>query len=318
MRRLIIDTDTANDDCVALMLGLLHPEAQLEAITICAGNVDFDQQVENALYTIEVCGRSGQVPVYPGCRQPFIGPHVLADYVHGKDGMGEHWFPRARQRPEREHAVDEMVRRVNEAPGEITICAIGPLTNLAMAWMRDPSISRKVKDVFIMGGTNVALGNITPAAEYNFYVDPEAAHIVFTSGMPITMVGWEIALRYATLDEAEQAEVRAIGTRLAQFLLEVNDGVRRFNAWRLGLPVTTHPDSITLAMALDERVIARAAPRHVGIELCGKRTRGMSVVDELGASGVDEHGNPAPPPNARVVLAADKERFKQVLFSILR
>src|SRR5262249_38129632 len=162
------------DDVFSLLLALRHPSARLEAITVVCGNVRFEQELENALYTVELAGRSGEVPVYPGCSRPLVGEWVGAEYVHGRDGRGDSGFPRARQRPEPRHAVDELVRRVNESPGELTILAQGPLTNLALAVRRDPELPRKVAQLYVMGG---GIGNITPAAEYNFFVDPEAAKI---------------------------------------------------------------------------------------------------------------------------------------------
>src|SRR5262245_48105727 len=127
MTRLIIDTDTAGDDVFSLLIALRDRRAGLEALTICCGNVAFDQEVENALYTVEMAGRAGEVPVYAGCDRPLIAEWVGAEYVHGQDGMGDSLFPRSGQRPEVEHAVDELVRRVNESPGELTILAQAPL-----------------------------------------------------------------------------------------------------------------------------------------------------------------------------------------------
>jgi purine nucleosidase len=184
MTRLIVDTDTAGDDVFSLLLALRDPRAQLEAITICCGNVRFDQEIENALYTVEQAGRGGEVPVYAGCPKPLLAEWVGAEYVHGHDGMGDSGFPRATQRPEPEHAVDELVRRVDESPGELTILAQAPLTNIAAAVTRDPSIAGKVAHLYVMGG---GVGNITPAAEYNFYVDPEAAKIVLAARFPLTL-----------------------------------------------------------------------------------------------------------------------------------
>ena len=158
--RLIVDTDTAGDDVTSLLIALLHPNAQLEAITICNGNVEFAQQVENALYTVEQAGKG--IPVYPGCPKPLVADWVDAAYVHGEDGMGDSFFPKATQRPEPEHAIDELVRRINEAPGALNVLAQAPLTNIAAAVTRDPSIAQKVKRLWIMGG---GVGNITPAAQ---------------------------------------------------------------------------------------------------------------------------------------------------------
>lgn len=312
--RLIIDTDTAGDDVVSLLIGLLHPAIRLEAITIVAGNVDFEQQVENALYTVERAGRGGEVPVYPGCSRPLIGPWVSADYVHGKDGMGESYFPRARQRPEPQHAVDALIERIHAAPGELTILAQGPLTNIAMAVMKDPSIATRVKALYVMGGAFFAPGNITPAAEYNFYVDPEAARIVLRAGFPLRLVGWEIAVRHAVLTDEHLAEIEAMGTDLARFFLDVNRVVRRFNR-QVGIRGTTHPDSIVAAMIADPAIAVRWRECHVDVETRGELTRGAAVADPVGAPGREGRAGPA---NALVCEEADGERFRQLLFDLLR
>lgn len=313
--RLIIDTDTAGDDVVSLLIGLLHPRLRLEAITLCAGNVEFGQQVENALYTVERAGRGGEVPVYVGCGRPLVGPWISADYVHGKDGMGNSHFPRARQRQERQHAVEALVERINAAPGELTILAQAPLTNIAMAVMRDPSIAGKVKALYVMGGSYLAPGNITAAAEYNFYIDPEAARIVFEAGFPLYMVGWEVAVRHGVFDDRDLKEIGGLGTDLAQFFLDVNRGVRAFNE-TVGLAGTTHPDSIVCAMIVDPGIATGWRRCWVTVETRGEFTRGMSVVDPRqmpGREGWDEHR-----PNAWVCEGADKVRFKSLLAEILR
>ena len=233
--RLIIDTDTAGDDCVSLLIALRSPNIGLEAITINCGNIAFPQQVENALYTVQVAGRSGQVPVYPGCDRPLLHPHTTVEDIHGPDGMGGSFFPLATQRPEREHAVDALIRLVSASPGEITILAQAPLTNLALAARRDPSFAAKVKHLWLMGGTNNALGNVTPAAEYNIWVDPEAAKIVFEAGFPITMVGWEICVRHSVVGGEAMAAIEALDTPLSRFYLAVTRTARAFSIAQQGL-----------------------------------------------------------------------------------
>ncbi|GAC1394908.1 MAG: nucleoside hydrolase [Chloroflexota bacterium] len=307
--RLIIDTDTAGDDCVSLLIALRSPGVTVEAITINCGNVAFDQQVENALYTVQVAGMGGRVPVYPGCDRPLLHPHETAEYIHGRDGMGDSFFPKAAQRPEREHAVDALVRLINANPGELTVIAQAPLTNLAMAARRDPTITRKVKHVWVMGGTNNALGNVTPAAEFNVYVDPEAAKIVFGAGFPLTMVGWEICTRHGVLDAEATAAVEALGTPLSRFFLDINRTVRPYTMNHQGLPGTTHPDAIVAAMAIDPSLMTRSGSYYVDVETRGELTRGATAVDILGEWGR--------PPNTRVCLEADGARFRQVLLRVL-
>ncbi|MHB9144458.1 MAG: nucleoside hydrolase [Symbiobacteriia bacterium] len=313
--RMIIDTDTAGDDVTSLLIGLLHPEARLEAITICVGNVRFEQEVENALYTVERTGRSGEVPVYAGVSRPLTRPWIGAEYVHGGDGMGDSLFPRAGERPAEGHGVDELIRRINTAPGELTIIAQAPLTNIATAVIRDPSIAHKVKRLYVMGGTYLAPGNITPAAEYNFYVDPEAAKIVFAAGFPLYLVDWGLCVRDAVFDDNDLAEIKNLGTDLAEFFLAVNRGAYDFNK-RVGIAGTTHPDSIMCAMALDPAIALNWHACHVDIETQGELTRAASVIAPIGRPGVeDQTGRTA---NAMVCEAANKQRFKALLLDVLR
>jgi purine nucleosidase len=310
MKRVILDTDTAGDDAIAILIALLHPALKLEAISICGGNVAFDQEVENALYTIQVAGKGGQVPVYKGCEWPIMGKHRTVEAVHGRDGMGDSFFEKAVQRPEAEHAVDMIIRMINENPGEIHLLAIAPLTNIAMAMLRDPGIKDKIPHIYIMGGTNNARGNITPAAEYNFWVDPEAARIVLRSGVPITMVGWEMCTQYSIMDDRDHEEIKAMNTKGARFFLDVNRVVMKYNKEVHMLNGTTHPDSLLVAIAADETIMTRSNHYFVDVELQGKYTRGYSVVDVERILGK--------PDNVRVCEAVDRPKFKALLFDILK
>jgi purine nucleosidase len=304
--RLLVDTDTAGDDVFSLLLALLDPRAQLEAITICCGNVAFEQEIENALYTVEQAGRGGEVPVYAGCTRPLLAEWVGAEYVHGRDGMGESYFPKAHQRPEPEHAVDELVRRINEDPGELTILAQAPLTNLAAAVTRDPSIADKVAHLYVMGG---GVGNITPAAEYNFYVDPEAAKVVLNAGFAVTLFTWTLTRSHGVFDDGKLARIAALDTPLARFFGQVNRKAREFDDKVNHLGGSTHPDSITCAAILDPSLILSAEDAVVDVETAGELTRGWSLIDTLGRTGRE--------PNARLVTDFDSERFFELMLSIL-
>jgi purine nucleosidase len=306
MTRLIVDTDTAGDDVFSLLLALLDPRAQLEAITICCGNVRFDQEVENALYTVEQADRGGEVPVYAGCRKPLLAEWVGAEYVHGLDGMGDSGFLRAKQRAEPEHAVDELVRRVNESPGELTILAQAPLTNLAAAVTCDPSIAGKVAHLYVMGG---GVGNITPAAEYNFYVDPEAAKIVLAARFPLTLFTWTLTRSHGVFRDDKLARIEALDTPLSRFFGQVNRKAREFDAKVVGLGGSTHPDSMTCAAILDPSLILAAEDAVVDVETGGDLTRGWNLIDTLGRTGRE--------PNARVVTDFDTERFFELMLSVL-
>lgn len=306
---LVIDTDTAGDDVFSLLVALRHPEAQLKAITVVCGNVAFDQQVENALYTVEMASRGGEVPVHPGCPRPLMVQRVGAENVHGADGMGDSWFPSARQRPEHEHAVDALVRLARENPADLTVVAHGPLTNIAAAVVRDPSFATNVRHLYVMGGTDNSLGNITPAAEYNFYVDPEAARIVLEAGFRLTLCTWTLTLACGIFDDERLARIEGIDSELSRFFMQVNR--RNLEFCRAdGLPGSTHPDSLTCAIALDERLVTGSADRFVAVETKGELTRGYSLVDRDGILG---HTS-----NVRVVEAADGERFHEMMLAVLR
>ena len=153
---LVIDTDTAGDDTVALLFALRSPRVDLKGITICAGNVPFGQEVENALYTVEIAGRSGQVPVYPGCHRPLLRSWETVENIHGVHGMGSAAFSKARQRPETLHAANALVDLANRHAGELVLCGIAPATNLAVALMLDPDLPKKVKRLYLMAGSNQA------------------------------------------------------------------------------------------------------------------------------------------------------------------
>src|SRR5689334_6529842 len=188
MRRFLIDTDTASDDAVALVMALHAKdveEVQVEAITVVAGNVPLEQGVQNALYTVELC--KSRVPVYQGMAAPLLRPLQTAQHVHGRDGMGEIGLPLHGRTPATGHAVDIIRETIRRHPHEITLVTLGPLTNVAMALLLEPALAGLVKECVIMGGIGEGYGNVTPVAEYNIWVDPEAAKIVYASGLPITM-----------------------------------------------------------------------------------------------------------------------------------
>ena len=317
--RLIIDTDTAGDDVVSILLALKHPGVTLEALTICNGNIAFDQQVENALVTLETAGRGGEIPVYRGCRRPLARKRIDAAYVFGEDGMSDANFPQARQRPEKKHAVDAIIDLVMANPGEITILAQAPLTNIATACQREPRIARAVKHLWIMGGTDNAIGNTTPAAEFNFFVDPEAAKIVLNAGFKVTLSTWTLTMSSGILRAKDFAAIEGMNTKLSRFFLKVNEATLDFMHAHHGAAHSAHPDSLTCAMMLDERLILEAEDCAVDVETKGELTRGYSSVS---SKSLPDHdiANPAKPlrkPNARVIKRADTAKFGKMLIKAL-
>jgi len=258
----------------------------------------------NALYTVELCGR--EVPVYKGLARPLLRPHVDARFFHGMDGMGDLNLPAPRQQPQAQHAVPAIIDTIRAAPGEITLVTLGPLSNVAAALVQAPDIAPQVKEAYVMGGAANVVGNITPAAEYNIWCDPEAAKIVFHSGMPITMVGWELALGPALLVEEDMQRLRALGTPYADFALDTNRRALQSCRQWLGLPGMTLCDPVAMAVALDRRLCTHAEKKYVDVETTSELTRGETVVDRFGVLRQE--------PNLEVCLAIDAARFKAMLF----
>lgn len=311
MRRIIIDTDTAGDDTIALLTALHH--FKVEGVTITGGNVDFNQEVENALYTIEVFNPDYDVPVFKGYEGPIMNfsetGHLTVEDVHGSDGMGDSFFPKAKQRPEEKHAIDFIIETVKANSGEIALLAIAPLTNIAMAIKKDPTITKDIPHIYIMGGTNNSLGNITATAEYNFYVDPGAAKIVLHSGIPITMVGWDMCTNYSVMTDEDHADIEQLATPRSSFFTDINRVVMKFNKEVHKINGTTHPDTLLVAIAANEKLMTTSNHYYVDIETKGELTKGYSMVDINNRSGKS--------PNVRVCEAVDREGFKKVLLQVL-
>jgi purine nucleosidase len=317
--RLIIDTDTAGDDCFAILLALRGPSVRLEALTICNGNIAFEQQIENALYTLEVAEAGGQVPVYPGCPRPMLRKPVDATYVFGKDGMSDANFPQASQRPEAKHAIDAIVDLVMANPGEITILAQAPLTNIAAAYVKEPRIAQAVKHLWIMGGTDNSVGNVTPAAEFNFYVDPEAAKIVLNAGFRVTLATWTLTMNSGVLLAEDFDAIERMVTPLSRFFLQVNKATLDYTRDRRRAEFSTHPDSLTAACMIDESLILEAADCVVDVETIGELTRAYCSVS---SPVLPDHDLADPDlvkrrPNARVIKRADTAGFGRMLRAAL-
>jgi purine nucleosidase len=303
-RRFLIDTDTASDDAVALVMALRYPDVHVEAITIVAGNVPVDQGVQNALYTVELCQRS--VPVHRGMPAPLTRPLETAQFVHGNDGMGDIGLPLDGRSPASTDAIGVLRDTIHRFSGAVTLVALGPLTNIAVALRQDPSIAHAVSECIIMGGTGRGHGNVTPAAEYNFWADPEAAKIVFESGMSIKMVGWDISRTHAVFNPEDTAALRAMDTPLACFCVDIQKALEQFALTTTRLQGFDLPDPIAMAIALDPTVATRTRRCFVAIEAVSPLCRGQSVVDLLHLMGRE--------PNAEVILEASRERFLRMLY----
>lgn len=302
-RKFIIDTDTASDDAVALVMAANHPKIDIEAITVVAGNVPLEQGVQNALYTLNLCDKS--VPVYAGAAKPLVRELSTADHVHGKDGMSDIGLPLSGFIPKPEHAVSMIIEKIKYFPNQITLVCLGPLTNIATAISMDSSIVSLVKECVVMGGVGIGRGNVTPISEYNFWADPEAAKIVFESGIPIKMVGWDISRKFAVFNNKEVKKLKRIGTELSDFCVNIQATLIDYVKKVTHLEGFDLPDPIAMAIAIDKTVGTKTKKAFVSVLVNDDYSRGQSVVDFVGATG-----NPA---NAEVVLEADSKKFRELL-----
>lgn len=321
--RIILDTDPGVDDAMAMFLALRSPELHVEAVTPVCGNVPLSLTLPNALRLVEIAGRT-DIPVAAGAATPLVRRLVTAKYAHGNNGLGGVDFPDPKLKPVSETAT-ELIRRIVRAnSGEISIVAVGPLTNVATVLKSDPTIAPLIKSIVIMGGS-LSGGNITPAAEFNFYVDPEAARIVFDSGVSLTMVGLDVTNKVIIRDE----QVRAL--EAAQNPVSQAAGkILRANFDRLSK--TGHAsgfamhDPLTVAQLIDPSVVT-LKDYFVEIETTGELTAGQSLGYAHGPvrrsppleTGLPVADSPEPEfkPNAKVAVEVDPDKFFRLLLARL-
>jgi purine nucleosidase len=319
-RPFLIDTDTASDDAVALIMALRAPDVRVVAITTVAGNVPVLQSTRNALYTVELC--AANVPVYTGADKPLLRTYQNATWFHGRDGLGEHNYPASHQPAASAHAVDAIIDAVEANPG-ITIVTLAPLTNLALALAKKPEIVAKVGRCVIMGGAPCCEGNVTPAAEYNIWVDPEAARIVMNSGLPIELVGWHLSRGEAVVREDDIARILGFNNPLAKFAIECNSHARQAYKVQTGEDGISLPDPVAMSIALDPTIGTDWSAHFIDVETRSELTRGMTVVDRLNVAADDR--NQAvwaevlkKKYKAKVCWTMDNRRWKEALFAALR
>ena len=319
-RAFLIDTDTASDDAVALIMALRAPDVRVVAITTVAGNVPVQQSTRNALYTAELC--RANVPVYAGADKPLLRTYQNATWFHGRDGLGDHNYPAPHRSQEKLHAVDAIIETVETNPG-LVIVTLAPLTNLALAVAKKPSIAAKVGRCVVMGGAPCCEGNVTPAAEYNVWVDPEAARTVMLSGLPVELVGWQTSRGDAVVHEDDIAKILGFNNPVARFAIECNSHARKAYKVQTGEDGISLPDPVAMSVALDPSIGTDWSTHWVDVETQSELTRGMTVVDRLNVANDDRNRAIWAPfvckePSAKVCWTINTKRWKDALFAALR
>src|SRR6202453_3295410 len=321
-KKVIIDTDPGTDDALAIMLALNSPELDVRAITVVPGNVTLEMGLDNALRMVSLANRC-DIPVAAGAHHPLFQKLITAQFWHGKNGLGNVELPPSKCKIDPNFGPDLIIKLVHASPHEITLVPVGPLTNIALAVEKDPSIVPLVKEVIIMGGS-ISGGNVNAAAEANIYNDPEAAQIVFQAGWPLTMVGLDVGDKTlygrAQLDQLSKTHgpLNDFAVQVLTFLL----GLEAKYGSGGGTPMY---DPLAIGEAIDSSILTKTA-MHVDVETRGDYTRGETVANRRG--GIERnvlHGDhyeieglDPVKANANVATAVDAEKFFQLLNSRLK
>jgi len=301
-RKIIIDTDPGQDDAVAILLALASPELEVLGLSVVAGNVPLHHTERNARMICELAGRP-DLPVHAGCDAPLSRKLVTAEHVHGKTGLDGVTLPEPAMPLAPGHAVDFLIETLcREKPGSVTLVPIGPLTNIATAFRRAPDIVPRVQEIVLMGGAYFEVGNITPTAEFNIHVDPEAAKIVFASGAPLTVMPLDVTHRALT-SRAWVEGMRAMG-RIGQAVASWTDFFERYDCEKYGSQGAPLHDPCTIAWLLKPELFT-GRYINVEIETQGEYTLGMTVADWWRVSGRT--------PNATFIRDVDADAFFALL-----
>lgn len=302
LRSLVIDTDTASDDAIALVLAMREPTASVRAVTVVAGNVPLDLAVRNAIVTLDLCG-GAHVPVFAGRAQPRVRPLETAQFVHGDNGMGGASLPLPSRNADPGDAVEILLGIASDEPGAHDLVTLGPLTNVAAAVDDDPDFLTRFGHTYLMAGAPDGVGNVNALGEYNVWADPEAAALVLAAPGAKTMIGWNVSWRYAVVTPDEQERLRRCGP-LGAFSCDINAAVDQYCRDN-GLAGYDLPDPVAMAVALDDSIVEEATDEWLVVGL-DEPTRGATLADRRFVR---------PDPNIRVVWKVDEAAFKARLFA---
>ena len=320
-RRVIIDTDPGTDDAMAIILALNSPEFKVEALTVVPGNVDAQQGLENALKIVSLAGRC-DVAVAGGAQHPLNQKLITAQFWHGKNGLANVELPPSKCKADPRFGPDLIIETIHKYPHEITLIPVGPLTNIALAVSKDPSIATLVENIVIMGGS-ITGGDVNGAAEANIYNDPEAAQIVFNAGWMVTMVGSDVGER-TLITRKYLAELQSSHGPQSDFIAKIADFYLN-RSEKSGYSGAAMYDPLAVGIALDP-TLGTFKEMHVDVETKGEFTRGETVANRMGSNENNVlHGDHYEiegvtylKPNARVCLASDADRFLQLFVSRLK
>lgn len=315
MRKFIIDTDTASDDAVAMLMALKSKDVEVLAVTTVAGNVPLEQATKNALMTIEVA-QAQKPKVYPGCAKPLFRELFTAENIHGNDGMGDMDLIHPVSKAEEMHGSDAILKYVREYPNEVELIVIGPATNIAVAIFKEPETMKKVKHIYTMGTGGFGKGNTTPVAEFNVYVDAESYHVMLASGIPVTVIGFDMCLGEAALNEDEISLMRNSDSPAVKFSLDCNETILERSVKRSGKPSIALPDPVAMGVALYPEIVKETSAALCRVSYRDELTYGEVVIEEEGFSvsaRVLEFT-----PNANVIKSLDGSLFKEMLLNGLK
>lgn len=303
-RKIVIDTDPGQDDAVAILLALASPdEIEVLGITAVAGNVPLELTAKNARIVCELAGKR-EIKVFAGCDRPLRRDLVTAEYVHGKTGLNGPVLPDPTMPLQEQHAVDFIIDTLrSEAPGTVTLCPLGPLTNIATAFERAPDIIDRVQEIVLMGGAYFEVGNVTPAAEFNIYVDPQAADIVFRSGVSLVVMPLDVTHK-ALVTKARNDAFRALPGDVGHAVAEMTDFFERFDIEKYGSDGAPLHDPTVIAYLIQPDLF-RGRHVNVQIETQSELTMGMTVADWWGVTDR--------PANALFIGDLDSDAFFDLL-----
>lgn len=306
MKRMILDCDPGHDDMVAIMLALASPELEVLGITTVAGNQIGEKTFRNACRILKLIGRE-EVPLFRGSDSPLARPLLVAEDIHGSSGLDGVELPDADFGKRRGNAIDFLVDTLNAATEKVWLVATGPLSNVAIAFLKDPGIKAKIERLTIMGG-GVYDSNVTPSAEFNIYVDPEAARTVFRSGVPITLVTLDISNK-ALFTEKEIGLLESLGGPVSSKVAPLLRYFMGNNLKKFGIPGAALHDPLTVASLIDPRLIT-TRELYVDVECAGELTRGEIVADVYGVT--------KKPPNMKVSFGFDLEAYRAMIIDAIR